>query len=141
MIKMKYFIAPIMMGAMLMNFGGSIVISSATNESFEEQVINPSEFLIVEHEELDEHLDTCLDEDEVEPESKSAEKVEKLKKKTKKKSKKRKKRKKRSRRVYWTEYGKCYHKKLSCIRGHYYYSGSLSTARSWGLRACKKCAR
>lgn len=44
--------------------------------------------------------------------------------------------------VYWTEYGECYHRRLSCIsRSRYYYKGTVSEARSWGYRPCKKCCR
>ncbi len=59
---------------------------------------------------------------------------------TNKKKSTRKKSTKRSYAVYWTEYGECYHRKLSCIRrSKNIYYGSVSTAISNGLRPCKKC--
>ena len=59
----------------------------------------------------------------------------KTKKTTKKKSRK-------SATVYWTEYGECYHRRLSCIRrSRYYYKGTLSEAKMYGYRPCKKCCR
>ena len=62
------------------------------------------------------------------------------KKSTKKTKKKKKKKSKKSTRVYWTEYGECYHRKQSCIRrSKYIYYGSVSAAISNGLRPCKKC--
>lgn len=51
--------------------------------------------------------------------------------------KKKSKKKKKSTQVYVTRTGKCYHTH-KCGRGNY-YKVSLSTAKSRGLRKCKKC--
>lgn len=58
------------------------------------------------------------------------------------KKKTKKKKAKKSVTVYWTEYGECYHRRLSCIRrSRYYYKGTLSEAKMYGYRPCKKCYR
>ena len=95
MNKMKLFVAPLLLGVMLFSFGESTVIPSANAEK---SVANTSiETTFTGHVTLEDFLNRCVDEDEAEPETKSADKVEKLKKKkkkvkkTKKKSKKKKK--------------------------------------------------
>lgn len=138
MNKLKLFIAPVMLGVMLFSFGGSTVIPSAVAEK---PIAETSvETTFTGHVTLEEFLNTCLDEDEVEPESKSADKAEKLKKKKKvKKTKKKAKKKKKATKVWIPRTGSKYHKSSSCSNMRSPSKVSLSKAKSLGYKKCSKC--
>ena len=119
MNKMKYLIAPVMLGVMLFSFSGSSLITNdqanqVPDLNVEEVVPGPVT--------LDEFLNICCDEeDEAEPESKSADNTQKLKKKKKsKKSKKKSKKKAKSKssgtKVWIPRTGKKYHSSSKCSK-------------------------
>ena len=145
MNKMKLFIAPVMLGVMLFSFGGSTVNPSAIADMQADKT--KVETFITGHVTLEDFLNTCEDEDEVEPESKSADKVEKLKKKkktkktkkTKKKSKKKSKKKKKTTYVWIPRTGSKYHKSSRCSNMRSPSKVSLSAAKSLGYTKCSKC--
>ena len=139
MNRMKMVFTPLLLGVMLFSLGGETVIPSSIAEK---QVDKTSiETTITGHVTLEEFLNICTDEEnEAEPESKSAQHVVKLKKKT-KKSKKSKKKKKKSKTqyVYVSEYGTKYHKSKKCSNMKYVWRVTLKEAKLSGRGKCKKC--
>ncbi len=139
MNKMKLFVAPLLLGVMLFSFGESTVIPSANAEK---SVANTNiETTFTGHVTLEDFLNRCVDEDEAEPETKSADKVEKLKKKKKKvkKSKKKTKKKKKTTKVWIPRTGSKYHKSSRCSNMRSPSKVSLSKAKSMGYKKCSKC--
>lgn len=133
MNNMKSFLVPVMIGAMLLGFGGGS--ETALTAKTEEPVVPARSRVTIE-----EFLFVSEEEPEAEPESKSAEKVIKLKKK--KKSKKKAKKKSKSKKttsVWIPRTGKKYHKSSKCSNMRSPSKVSLSTAKSRGYTKCKKC--
>lgn len=137
MINIKSILTPIMLGAMLLNLGGSPDANVANTGIIERTSISSS----VEAEIANAQIE--LDDkgfDDLHTLGTKKKTKKKSKKKTKKSSKKKKRKKsKKSRRVYWTRYGKCYHRRSTCPASRTVFYGSKSEAQCRGLRPCKKC--
>lgn len=140
MTKIKGFIVLIVLSTMLVLSGGCYSSSASAGNMFDTTTSRSTERIVATT--TLETTATATTKTTSKPKAKKTTKksTKKSSKKTTKKSKKKKKSKK-SYRVYWTEYGECYHRRNTCFASRRYYYGSVSTARSLGLRPCKKCCR
>lgn len=137
MDKLKGFIVLVILATMLALTGGCYSSSASAANMFETTATRSTERTVAT---TTETTPTATPKPTSKPKAKKTNKksTKKTSKKSSKKSKKKKKSKK-SYRVYWTEYGECYHRRNTCFASRRYYYGSVSSAKSLGLRPCKKC--